>query len=118
MKINMMQTLEVVIVEALLPGYSTSEVTVTYEVDRLTIACSGAAQLNSNVWEKIDFNREDDKRALTIPNIRASEIQATLDKGILEVRLPKIKPGKQIQVHSANGLDETYSTAVNVNTAV
>jgi len=87
-----------VVVKAELPGMTKEEVDVQVTGDLLTI--SGKKQREEKV-ERADYHRYERSagafsRAIRLPaQVDLDKVTATLEKGLLEIRAPKVEPGKE-----------------------
>lgn len=95
--INVYQTQDNVVVETSLAGVDPAKVEISIENDVLTI--KGAAEKKSEVEEKNYYRKEiragSFYRAVALPtHVVGDKAQATFDKGLLMVKIPKATAGK------------------------
>lgn len=101
--IDMYQTKDAVVVEALLPKFSPEDVSVSVEGDSLVI--QGKMTKQSEVEEKNYYRKEMHAgsfcRTVALPgHVIADKAQASFSEGVLKVEVPKLqeKPKKSVKV--------------------
>ena len=96
------------VLRADLPGMSEDDVAIEVQDNVLTI--SGAREseheLKEKGWFRLERSYGNFSRSLTLPDgVDADKVEATFDRGVLELRIPKPEERKprRISIGSANG---------------
>jgi HSP20 family protein len=118
MPLDVAETKDAYVVEAVLPGVKPDDLDITFQDNVLTI--SGEVRQEQNTGEKANYHRVERRygrvaRSISLPTqVQADKIQANLNHGILRLEIPKaeaVKPRK-ITVNTGGGAQQ----AVDVNT--
>jgi|SRR5581483_8598808 HSP20 family protein len=105
--VNMYETPDEVIVNAVLPGLKTQDVNLEFQDGRLIIDVQiPAPQVENVTWHYRELASGQYHREITLPiAVNTDKIEATLENGLLTLRLPKaeeVKP-KKIQIQTVSG---------------
>ncbi len=104
--VNMWETADEILVQAVLPGLKTQDVELQFHDGRLIIdAKLTPPQVENATWHyrELAYGQYHREIGLPIP-VNTDKIQATLENGFLTLRLPKaeeVKP-KKIQIQALN----------------
>jgi HSP20 family protein len=104
--LDVIDTPEAIVLKADLPGVSPEDVSIEFHEDTLTL--TGERRFTDKVedgrYHRLERSYGRFSRSLTLPkDVKADEISATFEEGVLEVRVPKaeeVKP-RRIPVSSA-----------------
>jgi HSP20 family protein len=105
--VNMYETPDEVIVNAVLPGLKTQDVNLEFQDGRLIIDVQiPAPQIENVTWHYRELAFGQYHREITLPiAVNTDKIEATLDNGLLTLHLPKaeeVKP-KKIPIQTVSG---------------
>jgi HSP20 family protein len=106
--LDVIDTPEAIVLKADLPGVSPEDVSIEFHEDTLTL--TGERRFTDKVedgrYHRLERSYGRFSRSLTLPkDVKADEISATFEEGVLEVRVPKaeeVKP-RQIRISAGNG---------------
>lgn len=93
-----------VLLRTALPGVEAKDLTLQVEDDTLTLAgrWAGEPEGEAALAEHVERPRGEFRRSLSLPfEVDAARVQARLDRGVLEIELPRLQktPPIQIQVN-------------------
>ncbi|MBO3065527.1 Hsp20 family protein [Staphylococcus shinii] len=98
-KVNVYQTQDSYTVEAELPGYQKDDITINFEHKTLTILAKRVSNIQQDSTYLInERNSNEQSRQFIFKNIDTNKINASMNNGILTVKLPIKQTKTQISI--------------------